>query len=131
MISTEKPGTPEELVHFGVKGMKWGVHRTAGSRAFKESNPKNADRRHEIKRARASVKATKTAYKAEKDPGKKQMLKDTHLSNPDKATALRLKRGEKVAALLLAGPLSASLVVPTAVGAVVGARVGKRRAIEA
>lgn len=25
MISTEKPGTPEELVHFGVKGMRWGI----------------------------------------------------------------------------------------------------------
>lgn len=25
MISVEKPGTPKELVHFGTKGMKWGV----------------------------------------------------------------------------------------------------------
>ena len=27
MISVEKPGTPEELVHFGVKGMRWGVRK--------------------------------------------------------------------------------------------------------
>jgi hypothetical protein len=27
VISTEKPGTPSELVHVGVKGMKWGVRK--------------------------------------------------------------------------------------------------------
>lgn len=27
MISVEKPGSPEELVHFGVKGQKWGVRK--------------------------------------------------------------------------------------------------------
>ena len=31
MLSVEKPGTPEELVHFGKKGMKWGVRNKAGS----------------------------------------------------------------------------------------------------
>jgi hypothetical protein len=27
----EKPGTPEELVHYGVKGMKWGVRKSSSS----------------------------------------------------------------------------------------------------
>lgn len=27
IVSIEKPGTPAELVHYGVKGMKWGVRR--------------------------------------------------------------------------------------------------------
>lgn len=27
MISVEKSGTPQELVHFGVKGMRWGVRK--------------------------------------------------------------------------------------------------------
>lgn len=27
IASIEKPGTPEELVHFGIKGMKWGVRK--------------------------------------------------------------------------------------------------------
>lgn len=30
MHSIEKPGTPEELVHFGVKGMKWGQRKASG-----------------------------------------------------------------------------------------------------
>lgn len=28
IVPLEKPGTPEELIHFGVKGMKWGVRNT-------------------------------------------------------------------------------------------------------
>ena len=27
IVPLEKPGTPEELVHFGRKGMKWGVRK--------------------------------------------------------------------------------------------------------
>src|SRR5580765_368307 len=35
-VSIEKPGTPGELVHHGIKGMKWGVRREqAGSGARK------------------------------------------------------------------------------------------------
>lgn len=26
-VSVEKPGTPKELVHFGIKGQKWGVRK--------------------------------------------------------------------------------------------------------
>lgn len=31
MISTEKPGSPEELVHFGKKGMKWGIRKESST----------------------------------------------------------------------------------------------------
>lgn len=31
MLSVEKPGTPAELVHHGVKGMKWGVRNKSAS----------------------------------------------------------------------------------------------------
>lgn len=30
-VSLEKPGTPEELMHFGVRGMKWGVRKLTDS----------------------------------------------------------------------------------------------------
>jgi hypothetical protein len=36
MISIEKPGTPEEILHFGTKGMRWGVRNdrtSSGGRA--------------------------------------------------------------------------------------------------
>ena len=47
MISTEKPGTPAELVHFGTKGMKWGVRKTQGTREF---HSKFTTQKHEQKR---------------------------------------------------------------------------------
>jgi hypothetical protein len=31
MNYNEKPGTPEELVHFGVKGMRWGTRKGSSS----------------------------------------------------------------------------------------------------
>lgn len=42
MISTEKPGTPEELVHYGVKGMKWGVRRKRSASGSSGSSTKSA-----------------------------------------------------------------------------------------
>jgi len=31
MVSLEKPGSPQELVHHGIKGMKWGVRRSVNT----------------------------------------------------------------------------------------------------
>ena len=33
MIPVEKPGTPGELVHHGIKGMRWGVRNVESSSA--------------------------------------------------------------------------------------------------
>ena len=45
IMPLEKPGTPEELIHFGVKGMKWGVRKeqtseSSGSTSKKMSTKK-------------------------------------------------------------------------------------------
>lgn len=40
MISTKKPGTPEELVHFGVKGMRWGIRNEKDSSGGKPAQSK-------------------------------------------------------------------------------------------
>lgn len=43
IVPLEKPGTPEELVHFGVKGMKWGVRKeeeTSDRKLSKETQAK-------------------------------------------------------------------------------------------
>jgi hypothetical protein len=54
-VSVEKPRTPEEIVHFGVKGMRWGVQKkqetsgqksiTPNDRIFKDARAKRRERR--------------------------------------------------------------------------------------
>lgn len=115
MISTEKPGTPAELVHFGTKGMKWGVRKTQGTREFHSKFTTPEARAKEIHRARAQVSVSKA--KGEKP------------SNYDAATALRFTRGEKYVATAL-HTLAPTFIVPAAVNATVAYKVGKRRAIQ-
>jgi hypothetical protein len=128
-VSVEKPGTPEELAHHGVKGMKWGVRRSQATREFDRKFPTSRERTGEITRARRSMKgATKTYRKERKGKTKeeKKALKMTLLSHPDRATSLRMTRGEKFAVALLAAapgsnvPLAAALTV----------RVGVRKGLE-
>jgi len=63
-VSVEKPGTPEELAHHGVKGMRWGVHsKVTGSSGFKalsKASKKNVDNFH----ARQSAKTARRKAKA-------------------------------------------------------------------
>lgn len=125
MIPVEKPGTPSELVHYGKKGMKWGV--TTSSRRFATKNPTNKARSREIYRARARQQKRFVDYTTAPNRAERKKLKAAYLKHPDRATALRLSRGEKFAftALGIAAP-------PVGVGLAIGgtARVVARRRIE-
>ena len=130
MIDTEKPGTPSELVHFGTKGMKWGVRKTQGTRDFYAKNPTSKQRTAEIVKARESAQKTKKAYKKEKRGSEKRAdLKKVHLSNPDRPTSLRLTRGEKVVVGLLNVTPGLNVATSAATVIAIGAQ-GKRRAVE-
>lgn len=39
IVPLEKPGTPEELIHFGTKGMKWGVRNERSSSNSSSKTP--------------------------------------------------------------------------------------------
>jgi hypothetical protein len=134
-VSVDKPGTPGELVelaHHGVKGMKWGT-RKSGSEINRESNrrlirkaPTSRDRAQEIRKARARSNLKFQNYADAPNKATKAKLKKVYLKDPDRATGLRLTRGEKVVAGILLG--SGVATVPIAVG--LGVQVGVRRHIQ-
>lgn len=130
MISLEKPGTPEEIFHYGVKGMKWGVRRQERRQAnadFKKKFPTAEARRTEILRARASTSRDKANVDFAPTSEARKAATKIYLNNPDRATALRVTRGEKVVLALLAGTVPPA-TIPIGVG--VSARVLMKRSAQ-
>jgi hypothetical protein len=127
MITVEKPGSPSEILeHHGTKGMKWGV-RSARSK-FNEANPTSKQKADAIRLARAKSNVDFTKYTNKKMGPERKAAKLVYLKNPDRATALRITRGEKVVLGILAVGIPA--VGTAAVGATVGTRFVIRRHIE-
>jgi len=108
VIETEKPGSPADLVHYGKKGMKWGVRNSdIGTASFKKQFPTRQARNQAIQRARG-----------------KRLMGESTLT--DDAVAKRLKTGEKAALTLLAVTGFATLPI----AAFTGVNVASRRRIE-
>lgn len=141
----------DELFHYGVKGMRWGVHRSesSGGGGGGSSTPsKHKPTTSEIKTARRSVRSQQqriidlqndsisAGARAvfSKDARREldaitteyrelsRKLKD----DPARAVAARTTRGEKVAAVVLAGPFA---VLPIGAGALAskGIERGQRK----
>lgn len=102
----DKPGL-DELEHFGVKGMKWGVrNKPQAGRGFTLKPGKSTG---EIRVARRNVRAAAKASRHEKVQfikGKSSMdkvhqKKLEFLMHPDRPTAARLTRGETATIAIL------------------------------
>lgn len=135
-VSVDKSGTPGELVeleHHGVKGMKWGQRKSSSSSpSFKQRFPTHQARRAEILRARSATAARGAKVALATTPSERTKATKVYLNNPDRATAMRMTRGEKVVASLVAVGFAAPSagLVPLAVAGYTGAGVASRRRIQ-
>lgn len=116
------------LAHYGVKGMKWGHRKTYSSADIKAARARNAKREGDLLSKAYDVSNTKkgTAARAKADKAYNKAHTD-YLKNPDRATALRMTKGEKIAVAVIA---ATGVGAPAAVGYTAGT-VGVRKATEA
>jgi hypothetical protein len=118
IVGDDKPSL-EELYHYGVMGMKWGQRKKAtGADIYKARRQVNAYR---------TVRAIATQRRNESAAGSKERdrmektlerIEKDYEKDPARAIAVRMTRGEKFAAGLLALPTGglslASIVVSSA-----------------
>ena len=129
MFTVEKAGSPEEFVkHHGTKGMKWGIRKS--SREFATKYPTGRARAAAINKARVAQQKRYVDYKTETNPAKAKQKKQVFLSHPDRATALRMTRGEKYVHALMATVFAPTVAVPAIVGVDAATRVAIRRNVE-
>lgn len=89
MTFDEGKPSPEDVLHFGKKGMKWGVRKKYTAK--------------EIYAARRRVRKADVNATTEAQEKKVNRSKDASI-------AMRLTRGEKAAAVILTGPVGLLLI---------------------
>jgi hypothetical protein len=99
--------SPEEIAHYGVKGMKWGQRKHTIVTARKRAGglgDKTADAEQAYLRARNSGNKKATAAAEKK-------LQDAHTKEErNRLIAGTATRGEQVALLLIGGPIGALVI---------------------
>lgn len=100
----------EEVLHSGVKGMRWGVRNKRptgsqihGARQRQDQRLRELFRQDDI----ASTSSGRTKISAEAKA--KKVAKDFQ-TNEDRVTAARMTKGEKAISLILTGPIGATVI---------------------
>lgn len=121
-----KPSLDELLKHYGTKGMKWGVRKKKYA-----SEEIHAARARQQKRIADNNAALYEAASAEKRGdsraaarGLKRVQKTYNdaMTNEDRVIAAHMTRGEKVASLILGGPVGLAVVGANKIDVKIAAR---------
>lgn len=84
-VPLEKPGTPQDLVHFGVKGMRWGIRNEKESSGGKSDSP-----------GRITAWRLQNAKKHEDLAAKDQAMIDDIKAHPSKNIYIQARRDHQV-----------------------------------
>jgi hypothetical protein len=121
--------TPEEwLAHYGVKGMKWGQRKAPTSAEIHDARARTASRERELSRQVDRTNLAKPGREQAREAKKLNELTLDYLKSPDRATALRMTKGEKVMNGIIAVGFPG--VGTGAVAVAAGARVAIRKSVE-
>jgi hypothetical protein len=107
---TQESPSPGELVHYGVKGMKWGVRKAVSTREVYGARARLQVKQNEFASQKRKVRKAKSPTAKANAETKLNKLKVDFLNDPDRVTAARLSTGEKVVATILAGPVGVGAV---------------------
>lgn len=113
----DKPALNNELLmHYGVKGMRWGQTRTSkpSGSDIREARARVQTGQNKLARQRSTVRNAPTVAKRDAQKTKYNSMKKDFLKNPDRVTATRMTRGEKAVALVLFGPGGVGAIAGTA-----------------
>lgn len=125
IVGQEKPSL-EDLSHFGVKGMQWGVRKKVTGAEIKGARRRLAKQSKAYRKERRMVDKTAKGSSARKLGEKKlEEMHRAYLKNPDRVTALRLTKGEKAVQLLFT-PLT-GIGIATSAAALGGSAIASRR----
>ena len=111
--SYEKPSL-EDLTHYGVKGMKWGVRKAAANRReIKSARARQRIRKDDIRKLQA--KALETASPKGKAAAEKALAKamDDFKSNPDYRTSKKFTALEQIGISAVSGVAALPAVPPS------------------
>lgn len=114
----DKPSIAEVLIHYGTKGMKWGVRKKKPtSDDIHAARVRQASRYRKFEKAQDDVNLATNSKSRNAAIRRRDKAEKEHDLNEDRVTAVRMTRGEKFGAVLVAGPLGLGIIAGGAIGA--------------
>lgn len=120
-MMNEENTSSDELAHYGVMGMKWGVRKSATGKDIRAARNRLQVKanKYQVQQDKALATARGSAARDREVKTLRKMESDFK-KDPDRVIATRMTRGEKAAALIVGGPLG---LVPIAATSAASRRI--------
>jgi hypothetical protein len=114
IVNNVNPPLAEVLAHHGVKGMHWGERKKKPTKSeIFDARDRQTARIMNLQRGHFDVNVAEANHRPadlKKATAKLKKASDNFDTSEDRLTAIRMTRGEKATALILAGPVGLVLI---------------------